>query len=308
MIDVYPYTCWNPTYFMNNAMILCAKMCFKHDVAPVTTIMIDSYKKNKKMNKTKNAEWLAYLRLTIDVVHSTAINNNLNSTIIRKLIDAKPDTNILSKGTQMIVDSINAIIRALKKSSSCRNNKNYIRALMVSCFSYIKHSGDVYGSVRDDIKAKIHACNTTNDYIQILEDYHTICAAWNSSSNADHTELFNQIIGITTDDVGDSSTADIEEIETDIDVYIPTLADSFKNYKKNDRAIILANSVDADMLMCNDSNVPCLAYILTAYFAYRNIDVDINVIYRDMIRHYLENWTSSVDAIDYIVKMIQSIE
>jgi len=256
MLKMLPYTCWDRSTIIENVQRYIIKAIRKFVTNEPCQKMQKLITSFDKIQKVKSPEWLAFLRLIVDVsfyygdkmlTHGTKIPPDVaNRLLCFKSFD-------LSKGTSMILDLIRKLVIFLESvvNGNADWNEGFFKALQIAAFSYVKHSDNIVGS-KDTIRSRVHLCQNLQDIVSTYQDIRgqNIIPKWASSDNPNHIENLNTIL---CSDNGDGESLFKEELQQlvtinmDLDLKVvpevktlPTILDAFPG---SSDAVALAQSI-----------------------------------------------------------------
>lgn len=295
---VYPYTCWDPTVLNKNIQIFIVKSCRKYLTLAATDEMTKAASKAAKVQIEKDPEWLAFLRLIVDTMFyageqlHAGIPEPLTADMAATLLANKPPyDSILSKGTKMMINTINQMLRYLQKvaEGDADFGDKFINTIQIAFFSYIKHANNISGE-KKTLKNQIHSCVEVSDYVDLIDQYYTVGDVWNSTDDPEHANKLGAIIGTAAG----SSSVPIEDMQITIPEPEPqTLAMVLAELPGSQKAVRIAERLDTLTL---DQVAPKLPVQDLAVLMDITGSADHDVTLRQIIETLLEGWRDSVEA------------
>lgn len=291
MVKIFKYTCWDNENFDNNVKKYTIKTVQKYVTNGPCQKMQKYVLETKKIQNVKSPEWLAFLRLLVDILFNTAenlIDNNINmkKDVAVRLLSFKPTT--ISNGTGMIVDNIKKMIKFVEGVAKDKADWNFDFAQIISIalFSYVKHSDNLDGS-KKEIRNEIHNCNlieNVNCYKKIKED------DWKSSDDPNHRINIKKILhGFDCKFTFDDIKTSLIEIKPDEETNLMKL----ENLKGSDDAVNLFKILH--LVTCDNLDIPRKSFrSLLDYLMIKDHDSFV----RKIIENQLILWQDPVAAID----------
>ena len=292
MVKIFKYTCWNTENFDNNVKKYIIKTVQKYVTNGPCQKMQKYVSETKKIQNVKSPEWLAFLRLLVDILFNTAENMIANNTQMKKdvatrLLSFKPAT--ITNGTGMIVHSLKKMINFVEDvTEDC----NFTEIINIALFSYVKYSDNLDGS-KKEIRNEIHNCNNLNDnvncYKKVRED------DWKSSDDPNHRTNIQKILHgfdckFTLDDIKTSLVEIKPEEETNLM--------KLEKLKGSDDAVNLLKILH--LVKCDNLDIPRKSF--RALLDYLMIE-DHDSFVRKIIENQLILWQDPVASIDKTISL-----
>lgn len=315
MLRLFPYTCWDSTIIVENVRRYIIKSIQKYLTNEPCQKMAKMTKSFEKVQKVKSPEWLAFLRLLVDVLFYYGGQMLLNGTKMTPIVANRLlsfQTSDLSTGTSMILDQVRKLV-GFVESVAMGNadwDEGFFTALQIAAFSYIKHSNNIEGS-KKEIRPGVHACVNLNDIVSLYQDIRleNMIPKWASSDDPNHETNFHTILYGDEEAHFLPNTQLVEQQITrsqllsslgthfsfDLDVVVPTagtLPMILNEFPGSSDAVALAASIPE--LTCGSlAEVPHkdLAFI----FEFVGVN-DHDTAFREIIRSLLLLWRDPVNA------------
>lgn len=289
MVKIFKYTCWDTENFDNNVKKYVIKTVQKHVTNGPCQKMQKYVSETKKIQNVKSPEWLAFLRLLVDILFNAAENNtSIKKDVATRLLSFKPAN--ISNGTGMIVHNLKKMINFVEDvTEDC----NFVQIIKIALFSYVKYSDNLDGS-KKKIRNEIHNCNNLIDnincYKKIKED------DWKSSNDPNHKINIQKILhgfdcNFTLDDIKTS----LIEIKPDEETNLLKL----EKLKGSDDAVNLLKILH--LVKCDNLDIPRKSFrVLLDYLSIEDHDSFV----RKIIENQLILWQDPVAAIDETIHVL----
>jgi hypothetical protein len=301
MVHIFPYTCWDPTNLYNNVKKYIVMSVRKRITNDACMKMQKTLSSTKRVQKVKSPEWLAFLRLVVDTIFDVAQKTveGTDTDFMRtaqRLLTYKPKE--VSKGTQMMVDYLKLVEYMDDVASGKKDWKDgFDDVVMISLFSYLKHSGNIEGEKRS-LRKNIHASENVAGYIDVYDKIHK--DTWASSANDEHSANLIKILEGGTDSAEASVGA--SAITTVVPTVVTT-SDIIARIPGSSQALAIVDSLPS--MTCDSLTVLPSNHLVNLMNLVQVEDYDETL--RQTIETLLLRWRQADGVDQYVVdKVFQS--
>lgn len=303
LVEVFPYTGWNPTNVFNNTFELVSRWIYRTHCLKACQQMQLALDKTAVVLRVLTPEWRQFCELLCTLVLRTASDPSYTFTneMTRRLIERCPSADHLTSGTKIMRDGILTLVRQCEdmlQQMLSGNTTILIRLTKVATFSWIKHSGIAH-SLKNDLRERTHAATTVEEYGAIYSS--TNPTKW-STTPWTQGELDEAITSIICTEMP-PDTADSAAPAQSATLVVPTKTwvDILADKKGSESAVSIAMSLTTGATF--DSH-PDMKYLVMNHFNTTHDEAEFDEMQRLVIKSQLEHWRDHDSSINAGVSLI----